>query len=293
MSEGLSPKEADLFLPNTNFINLSASNFSMYERAIILPKLLKGRKIKNVIYSLDINYILHETVSRKDYDFSVLYDENPNNDYIVYTNFTKWRICFKDFGREKDRKNCDIRQHNVIMDYNIANLTNFGLKIFLKNEIYRIKTRIADYTPKNIKECDGNFEKYKNNYKRDILKIVKDNPKTNFYIFATPYSRAYFATMDDCEYFYYTELLKYIVKNGTPNLFLYAFENEDFLDNLDKYRDLGHYDNEISSFQIKSIGNGKNLLTKDNIDKYIKIANRKRKKYDLKKLDDTILTLYH
>jgi hypothetical protein len=232
------------------------------------------KKIKNVLYSLDANGLLNSRIANRETNFSVLYDDNIYNDWQAYTNYKKFRVCHK----WKRKKNCTVADFDFDLSPKRKNESGrFGIENFNKERLDVILALSAN----NKGKCQDNFNNYTNNFELLILNTIRQNPDTKFILLATPYTRFALANINDCNYNNYTKLLKYIVNLEQKNLFLYAFENEDFLDDFNNYSDTSHYSIEINNFMLRQIGKGKNLLTKDNVDEYIRVANRKRKECDV------------
>lgn len=84
-----------------NFVNISLSGSSFFEREPILSYALKKKNLKNIIYSLDSTYI-DLNKSHKSYPintYSFLYDENYFNDFKAYLNKNFFKCFFDIFNK--------------------------------------------------------------------------------------------------------------------------------------------------------------------------------------------------
>lgn len=86
-SENTSGKKAGEILGG-NFMNLSISGSTLYEKNLILTYLFRQKPVKQVVYILDEHY---RTLSKNTPYFDVtqyqiLYDKNPHNDFKIYLN---------------------------------------------------------------------------------------------------------------------------------------------------------------------------------------------------------------
>ena len=69
-----------------------------------------------------------------------------------------------------------------------------------------------------------------------------------------------------------------------PNLFVYGFENQKFSADITNYKDITHYSPEINSLFLQSIAKKQHLLTKENIDAYLRECEAQAYNFDLSKL---------
>jgi hypothetical protein len=64
----------------------------------------------------------------------------------------------------------------------------------------------------------------------------------------------------------YFEAYSYLIKKteNMPNVKIYWFYDEDFIDNIGEYKDLIHYHYKYNSEQIDAIKNGTNIIDSEN-----------------------------
>ncbi len=85
-------------------------------------------------------------------------------------------------------------------------------------------------------------------------------------------------------------IIKYLVQQSFihKNLEIYGYEDKDFLDDISNYKDLSHYHQSINSMMLQSFKNKTELVTIENIDNYIKVAEKKAQNYNVSEIADKI-----
>ncbi|MFI3201664.1 MAG: hypothetical protein R3Y54_09100 [Eubacteriales bacterium] len=110
------------------------------------------------------------------------------------------------------------------------------------------------------------------NVEQNVLAIAKENPQIEFYYFYPPYSIAHFDYGNQLNKLeerieimeYATSLIVEI-----DNIKLYSFFHEyDLITNLDRYRDIVHYDGDVNSYLLECMQEGSGLITLDNYEEY-------------------------
>ena len=76
--ENLSHRKTAQYLPG-NWFNLSMAGSTENERKLVLDKVLRSKKIKQVLLLLNGGFRTNSTEG-----YEVLYDENPFNDISIY-----------------------------------------------------------------------------------------------------------------------------------------------------------------------------------------------------------------
>lgn len=106
------------------------------------------------------------------------------------------------------------------------------------------------------------------NARENIFKAVRENPKTEFILFYPPFSILAHKFLDSRDLFeLQLDLKEYIYENlgHLPNVKIYDFQNiDEITHDLSNYRDMTHYNIHINEYMIKSIHDGKHLLTDEN-----------------------------
>lgn len=289
MLENTSAKEASKKL-NAKFVNLSAGGSVFKERAIILNYLLKHRKIKNIIYSLDGYSLVNLDNNRTFKHYEYLYDDNLYNDFKIYIN-KKFIFCALSFSKSKKcvGKTNDLEILTSWYEENkkhFDSINNWNEKS--KNHLIKEFTNIKN----EEKYIDLNIKENKKYIDDNIITFIKQNPNINFYIIIPTYSRLFYKinkyteykTNKNVYYSIYKKSLIYLIQECEKykNVKIYGFDDLDYADNIANYKDLAHYNIDMNSMQLDAIKNDTNRLTPQNIDKYFQIMEEKIKAYDIK-----------
>lgn len=307
MIENTSSKEASEKLGG-KFINISMPGSSYFERAIVLRSLFRQHNVKNILYSLDVNKYFKQAEAYPGYplsSFDYLYDESTLNDFKLYANI-KYLPCVL---LHSTRKKCI--GEKITLDRPSAWFENINFSIWFggldkwvasKNnkQIIASFKAISD-TVEHIKrqetvsleKVDMTIHLAKKYIDENIMAFVKTHPNTNFILLDPPYSRiqyAIWAQYDLPKFKVYKEILRYLAEESDkyPNLEIYSFGEEPFLDDIAIYKDLTHYHYSINSWMLSAMEQKKGLLHKDSINEYLKSITEKALGYDLIGLDNSI-----
>ncbi|MEA2018886.1 MAG: hypothetical protein U9N59_10600 [Campylobacterota bacterium] len=289
-----------------DFINLSLSGGSHNERSMIMNYAIQNKKIKNVIYSLDYYTYDFDNFPKRFSPF--LFDNNIFNDFQIYMNDKYLKYIF--FNLNKNKFNFKVSSlDRPLADFNLKkNIDRFdGLENWINNKTPNNKVRNKKYlnliknTSKKIKQnkikklfdVDKEFKKQKKGIDKYVLNTVVKNPNTNFICVFPPHYRFRFARwaqyMPD-KFELNKKIIKYYVEKSSTynNLKVYGFEDRNFLDKIENYKDTAHYHYSINAKMLKWISKENGLLTKDNIDEYLKIIENKALSFNIHKLSDKI-----
>lgn len=144
---------------------------------------------------------------------------------------------------------------------------------------YRVGLVNIAYNREKINNNNNNLsfdekERILMNINSNVIKTIKENPNCKFYIYLTPYSILYFDSIYrdgtmlkkfEAEEIIIKELLK------CDNVRLFSFFNDyNIICNLDNYVDVHHYVENINSYILLCMKNGKNEITRENCDIYFK-----------------------
>ncbi|WP_086241047.1 hypothetical protein [Campylobacter devanensis] len=302
MLENTDSKEATSKLNSDGrWINISLSGSTFNQRAMVLDYIFQNQNPKHIIYSLDGYYMVNmvNRLSNSTLDWDFLYDNNPYNDIKLYRN-SKFMICALKFS---DDKGCV----GTIDD--IYQITNWykeykelfgGFDNWIKNKDNgTIKQTLIDIKNGNIKNIDnqdiiGNIDilaqqDYLHKY---LIRFFRDYPNTKFSIIIPTYSRLFYRMQnietiynDNSKFFYtWEKSLRYFITQSSSykNVKVYGFDELDYADDIANYRDLPHYNKDLNSIQLDAIKNQTNILTPQNIDKYLATLEQKIKSYDIK-----------
>lgn len=291
-----------------NFVNISLSGSSFFERELVLSYALKKKNLKNVIYSLDSSSYIDLNKSHKSYPintYNFLYDENYFNDFKAYWN-KKFFKCFLTFstkpnciGNKKTLEYPNVWFTNKTHSDRFGGLDNW----FKANNDEQIKGAFSSIvsTSEKIKKgekisLDGIEEKItksKQYIDEYLLDNVKKYSNTKFIFVFPPYSRMLYAQWkqyNQPNYEIHKAIIKYLVQQSVlyKNLEIYGYEDKEFLDDIANYKDLSHYHQWVNSMMLQSFKNKSEFLTIENVDNYIKVAEDKAQNYNVFEISDKI-----
>jgi hypothetical protein len=121
---------------------------------------------------------------------------------------------------------------------------------------------------------------------RNLITLVREFPQTRFHLVFPPYSRAKFAIWHQYrqgDAAAHLAVIRYLAESSSrlPNLQVSGFEDQDFLDDIARYKDMDHFDPEINTLIAHSIGQGAHRITPMNVEHYIAEATRRAREYPL------------
>jgi len=267
-------------------LNLTMSSATLYEQDLLLKIALQRNIVKNVIWGID-GVLMEDEFERIQLEFGPFYAflyQQPSllnvvkyvtnlfaiqmtleilvkyftgvekRVYAHYTNDLNTYHSGRAFWSFPPSDTQELKKINEI--YSISKKANFDIK------------KVDDY----LKTTEGS--NLRKNLER-ILNIIRLHPSVKFFIFAPPYSIAYFREDHKEEklnrylygqYIILRELLKY------ENVHLYGFQNnENIILNLNNYKDKTHFLKEISYELLSFIKQNKNRIENEN--DVIKVLN--------------------
>lgn len=252
---------------NVNSIKVPFSGASYKEINDNLRRAIQsGNHIKYIIRALDYSWF-----------FS---DENAMAEDFIYPTYLTNDNILDDISYLLNK---DILFSNVfptLQTYSSnGSITSFdeysnwnSLFIFGKESVLSGYSRVNSAPQKVIlsEEEKSNFQE---NINKNIVSIVKDNSDIQFYYFLTPYSIIFWDDLNQKrmiekhligEQMMIESLVEY------KNVHLFSFSNNfDLTTNLDNYKDIAHYSEDINSYILKEMKLGNYRLTKDNYEKYL------------------------
>ena len=123
-----------------------------------------------------------------------------------------------------------------------------------------------------VQLTEADIERLRANIVQNVTSVAEQNPDITFYYFFTPYSIYYWDSLNqsgtikrqlDAEKIVIEMLLQY------ENIRLFSFYDEfDMICDLNNYKDILHYSEQINSKILRWMYEGKHLLTKDNYEEY-------------------------
>lgn len=284
------------------FINVSISAGDYYERGLILAHLLKARPIRQVVWSLDWIYLNQRHGYRvfplPTFDF--LYDDNPLNDLRLYMNrhflgcLLQWSKSEACIGRPVtfDRPNAwdGVAEHAARfggLEHWCAAIDHWQMRDVaekLTTALARIATHDMDHaagganTSRAIAYIEDN-----------LLKQVERHPQTRFSLIFPPYSRAKLAIWHQQQpgaVETHQAVVRHLAHRAKqlPNLEILGFEDQEFLEDMQHYKDLDHFDSAINRLISAALRDGHNRITAANVEAYLVEAGRRARTYDLVRL---------
>lgn len=305
MLENTSAKEASDKIGG-KFINISAGGCNFFERSFILNKALK-KNLKNVIYSLDWYYLACLTERSDEYktnNWTYLYDNNRFNDFnyyfqkkYIFNFYSPYTLTQKaDFDRPNAwYKSIEHSSRFGGLENWIKNIDNNQIHDFLLTEL-PAKARLTKKLNFDKSLANANLNRAKEYINIYILSFAKKYKLTNFYLLFPPYYRyryAYWAQYEPDNFYIHQEIIRYLVEQSLTikNIFIFGFEDEDFLDDISNYKDTFHYHKKFNSYFLDAISDKKHLITNDNLDKYLSVSKKKALKFNIQTFNSKVQSL--
>ncbi|WP_086235927.1 hypothetical protein [Campylobacter devanensis] len=303
MLENTDSKEAANKLNSDGrWINISLSGSGFNERAVVLDYIFQNQNPKHIIYSLDGYYMVNR-LNNSTLDWDFLYNNSLYDDIKIYMNWKFISCAVRFSNQEKCVGNID----------DIYQITNWyknykeifgGFDNWIKHKNndqinpMLINQAIIGIKNGNIKNIDNQDiigdidilaqQDYLHKY---LIRFFKDYPDTKFSIIIPTYSRLFYRMQnietiynDNSKFFYtWEKSLRYFITQSSSykNVKVYGFDELDYADDIANYRDLSHYNKDLNSIQLDAIKNQTNILTPQNIDKYLATLEQKIKSYDI------------
>lgn len=218
--------------------------------------------IKYIIRGLDYDSFFKEAdLMRYDSYPTYLYDDNPFNDVEYFFNKTILHDAtyrnVVEYTKEGGLTTC-------FDDYANWN-SNF---IFGKEEIMKEYTRKDKVEKSQVKHLNPD------NIKQNVIALAKENTQIQFYCFFTPYSIIYWDKLNqggllENQLIMEKEAIELLLPYKNIHLFSF-FDAFDIITDLDNYKDPGHYSEDINSYILKCMSEGRHELTDDNYEDYCK-----------------------
>lgn len=223
-------------------------------------------EIKMVVTSLDVTRLCDESDAVRD-DMGTyptyLYDENYLNDvqYVLNKDVLLEDIYGVINNTLDGKGTTSFDEYSNWMEYSV-----FGEAAVMDSY-----TRL-EVTEANWEAMDEQQARIYDNITENIISVARANTETQFYIFFPPYSICFWDDMSRRGLVgWQTENIKIAAELllECENIHLYAFYDEyDIVCNLDNYKDIAHYSENINEQILEWMANGEHELTKENIEQY-------------------------
>jgi hypothetical protein len=256
--ENISGSEVDRAFGYGKTQNLCDSALTAYDARKLMETTLATGKVKEVIFNVDYNSFSgnpdHPGFGDKLPLY--LYDSTHWNDYpYVLSSVTL-------------RKSLDILMHRTEEGYRTdADAPWYwadGVVFDAANVIGELD--VSDMN-RRYKQPQRTLDEMMASFEKNIVPVVRDNPKTKFYFVWPPYSilvwidfkrRDQLDVSLDFKRRFFEEMSKY------PNVRIFDFQaRTDWIMNLDQYRDMYHFSPVISDALVKEVAAGHDEMTRE------------------------------
>lgn len=269
MSENFKSSEFNKLF-NCNSIKVPFSGATFYEITSNIEKGFSNHNIKYVIRSLDSHVINWDSKEKRSHFIypEYLYNDTKVDDVKYFWNTSVLMLLLKNCSRQLmglPRGITSFDEYaNWMKEYRFA-----------KSEV--LKNRNNFKKTESISEFTTNDDKrVRENVQNNIVNLALKNPETLFYYFFPPHSIATWG-----ELYENGELAKRLEEEAIAakmlvqceNIHLFSFNSrKDWILNLDRYKDTGHYDEQINSEMLRLMKEeeDKYRITKNNVEDYIK-----------------------
>lgn len=250
---------------SVNSIKIPYSGASLKEINDVIERAIeRNSDVCMVLRSLDHYKLFEEkdTMSYTDYP-EYLYDDNPFND----TNYLFNKDILLGDAYQTVMMTLKHTPHTTFDEYsNWNNTSTFGKEAVL-NSYSRgeVSDTINKFTEEDYKIVEGTVAK-------NLIESAKLHPDTEFYFFLPPYSMVYWDslyTAGDIERHLEAQKLAINMMLRQENIHVFSFMTDyDTICNLDNYKDISHYKEEINSAILSHIKQGEYEITKENCNEY-------------------------
>lgn len=289
-----------------NFVNLSADGSGIYERSLILKYALKHKNLKTVIFSLDTGLDAHVLRFSGKYplkNFAPLYDDNPVNDLGIYWNkfhlvcLASWSKASECIGNRRSLSR-ESKWFEVVSERNkaISGVDNWlgpdGRGKAVSSRIRRHYGRA--YTAAQVENRERLWQEI---VSESFEPLIASYPEVNFKIVFPPYSRfltALWKKHDLAKYQDYKNVITRMVdiSNQYPNMEVYGFDDLAYVEDLNNYRDMRHYNVDMNKEMFLRMSKGQQKIDASNIQQYFEIIDGRNEVYDFESDMVRILKTY-
>lgn len=302
--ENMSAQQASWRLGH-QFANLSLTASDFVERGIVLDHLLRRGRVAMVVMSVDSVY----NNQRNGYPlyplatWDYLYDQNPFNDLRAMLNAHflsctwRWSVESTCIGSTDslDHPNAWIGDPEQARRFGgIENWCAARDNHQVRDGLKALNAALARRADREMRWPDAQQQaanataavRYVDHH---LLRHVRNYPRVKFKLFFPPYHRALYAIWHQTQPNYreaHEAVLRQLVDaaRNLPNLEVYAFENQAFVDDLANYKDFVHYGPVQDTLILDALASGTARLTSEDIVAYLAEARARAMAFDLAKL---------
>lgn len=229
-----------------------------------------NKNIKMIIRGIDISYYFSKADEmRYDESFYPTYLTNDNlfDDVSYLLNKSVLFNYTIDIARSYSKGNGSVKPFDIAFNWN--DKFEFG-----KEAVLSSYNRLDEKVVSSVIPSADQLRNFQKNIDVNIVSAVKAHPEIQFYYFITPYSIVYWDGIErngklemilQAEKMIIESLIEY------DNVHLFSFSDDlSITGNLDNYKDIAHYSEDINSYMLQSMSKNKHRLTKDNYQEYLK-----------------------
>lgn len=305
MAENFDANETSKILGG-QFLNLSLSGSLLEERKVVLNYIIDQHQVKDLIISFDGATKLQRNQGIPISNWSFLYDTNYLDDIVVYTsnkymsfanchslfNGQMYRLILGDCPTEKIRPDVysltewysDPSKSDRFggLQYWLSNKNNLQMKSIidkiLKSDERRKTGRVI---PVEDRFNLHNFDEVEEN----LIPLIQQNPEVRFILFFPPYSLLNYA-MEQQTNNYQFENYKSFVKKAAlemekyPNVQLHWFNDQDFILNIENYKDLLHYHPRYQALFLEHFRDNESIINAENYQTKLADLESKARQFD-------------
>lgn len=283
MSENFIPSHFDSTF-NVKTLKLAMSGATAKEQSHITQLAIKTGKVENIFWEIHFDSLRGESQRlRANSTFPLhFYDEKILNELSYLFNITNLKHSITAIKADFNliAKNNDL---DMLNNWNEEHQDNFSRKVVIDDYQKSISN------PPSWDPNEFNLKPLIDSFNVNILEVVRDNPTIEFHFYYPPYSILYYRWHDEIDSKIVDNMLEFKKiafdkLNEYPNVKVSDFQHDQpTTSNLDNYRDLGHYSEEINDFMMNSMFKEDFLVTTENVDRNINMLAKQIKELDLNK----------
>ena len=240
-------------------LTIAGGNFSEHHR--IMQLAIKNHQIKNILLGIDV-FSFKESAKPSNRLPEYLYNDNFLDDYKYLINISNINDSIK-ILRDKTGNDPRCRLNNMYQ-WQHTWVNTFGKKKVLD----KWKNGEGAFNS-NFKASEYTTEKLLANFKIYLLPLVQDNQDINFTLIFPPYSILTFKDIEnknwlDAALTFRLQVIRSL--SHYPNVQIYDFQIvKSITHNLNNYKDLSHYHQDINYWMLEQIKKEKYHVDKTNI----------------------------
>lgn len=261
MTENFSLLKASKIINDPIKLSIAGGSAFEFNKLLQIAFNKSNNKIEKVLFGIDVYSFLGDFNNLSNgYLPEYLYDDNVLNDYKYLFNIDVLSDSFKLFLTIFNKSKVDTN-YNKMFEWQDSYSSQFKIENVIKS--WENRDAIFNHKSKN-----WNLELLEDSFDKNIFNLIKENKNIKFYIFYPPYSILTYKDWEEKKILdtivAFKEYIFFRLKS-LNNVELYDFQiDNDITFNLNNYKDLTHYSQNINDKIILQIYNKKNLLEEEN-----------------------------